>query len=956
MQVSCPRCNRVLDFSGDRPSFCAYCGQPLESDAGLNLNAPSKDSDARLLITAEYDAGLNSPMPLLGGNQATEAGVGRARTGFGDWSEAMPDRVATYKLIRLLGRGGMGSVYEAEDVEIGRRVALKLIAADHVSSPEAVERFRQEGRLASTLAHPRCVFVLGADEYEGRPYIVMELMPGETLQTAVEANGPFSVGEAVARILDVIEGLREAHLSGVIHRDVKPSNCFLDGEGRVKVGDFGLSKSLDGDAGLTRTGSFVGTPLYASPEQIKRDAVDARTDVYSTAATLYYLLTGKPPFEAGDAAATLAKIVSEPPTPLRKHRPDLPASLVQVVLRGLERDRDRRYPDLSRFREALLPFVSDRLRLADMALRVSAFFLDTLIIVAIQTLIISTLIRGGRPVEGPFGQIGLLVGQFTPVLLVVERLVFLAYFAGFEGLWGWSPGKRLTGLRVRRVEGGGGPPGLKGAALRALLFYLTTIFVFDAATLVLFAMLPLRRAALIEPLLAAVSLSLGYLAAASTMRAINGYRGVHELFSGTRVVRLAHGGRLRAPRGRRLPARADRARELVPRAPGVQETVGPFRVRGAVRWEADRRVLLGEDPALGRSVWIVFRPRGSAAPPQSRRDLGRSSRPRWLAGGEQPEGRWDAYVAPAGCTLAELAGADGLAWADARPILHDLADELCRAALDGTLPDGLSVDQVWVQPDGSVQLADPFGPPSTSTSSAHPVIAASDHARALDLLRQTAALALEGGRRRRGSPGDTTKAIHAAVPEHAARMLDRLIGRPRQGDTGYVDLAAVVADLEADRDKPTEVDTARRLVHIVPGAAAVFIPLAMMFSVAFPRRNALSDFTFAFWLIPLIWVVWGALTRGGALLNLAGLAVVCRDSRPAERWRCAWRALVLWGPFAGLLAASHEAMKYAPRYEYLAWGLWGGAQVILLLFLMLALIFPSRSVHDWLAGTWVVPK
>ena len=267
--------------------------------------------------------------------------------------EAEPEQVAGYTIVRLLGRGGMGSVYEAEDAELGRRVALKLIAADHVASAEAVERFRQEGRLASTLAHPQCVFVFAADEERGRPYIVMELMPGQTLQTLVESNGPLEIVDAVTKTLDVIEGLQEAHHQGIIHRDVKPSNCFLEADGRVKVGDFGLSKSLDSDAGLTAERvSFIGTPLYASPEQIKRDDVNARTDVYSVSATLYYLLSGRPPFQADDAAAVLAKIVSEAPTPLRTLRPDVPAALEAAVMRGLEHDRDRRWQDLGRLRKA----------------------------------------------------------------------------------------------------------------------------------------------------------------------------------------------------------------------------------------------------------------------------------------------------------------------------------------------------------------------------------------------------------------------------------------------------------------------------------------------------------------------------------------------------------------------------------------------------------------------------
>ena len=126
----------------------------------------------------------------------------------------------------------------------GRRVALKLISADFAASPAAVERFRREGRLASGVSHPRCVFVLAADEAAGRPYIVMELMPGTTLQDLVDRDGPMPIEKAISKISDVIDGLREAHRLGVVHRDVKPSNCFLDADGRVKIGDFGLSKSL----------------------------------------------------------------------------------------------------------------------------------------------------------------------------------------------------------------------------------------------------------------------------------------------------------------------------------------------------------------------------------------------------------------------------------------------------------------------------------------------------------------------------------------------------------------------------------------------------------------------------------------------------------------------------------------------------------------------------------------
>ncbi len=511
-QVACPRCRKVLEFSGERPRFCAYCGNPLGENSG---------SDPRLLVTASIHADV-SPLSAetLFDPTAEPRGL-----------EREPEQVAGYTIVRLLGRGGMGSVYEAEDAELGRRVALKLIAADHVASAEAVERFRQEGRLASTLAHPRCVFVFAADEERGRPYIVMELMPGQTLQTLVESNGPLEIVDAVTKTLDVIEGLQEAHHQGIIHRDVKPSNCFLEADGRVKVGDFGLSKSLDSDAGLTRTGSFIGTPLYASPEQIKRDDVDARTDVYSVSATLYYLLSGRPPFQADDAAAVLAKIVSEAPTPLRTLRPDVPAALEAAVMRGLERDRDRRWQDLGRLREALQPFVPVELTISDLVLRAGAFFGDTTALFAVESLLIWGLAGLGAAAGATPGVRGL--GPLTPWLIVGQRLLFLAYFTLSEGIWGASFGKRLAGMRVSLMQGGG-PPDVKSAAVRALAFYALTALPGDVIMILLFGYLSPRQAMLSQPLAQVVRLA-GYLVLATTMKAGNGFRGWHERASGTRV-------------------------------------------------------------------------------------------------------------------------------------------------------------------------------------------------------------------------------------------------------------------------------------------------------------------------------------------------------------------------------------------------------------------------------------
>src|SRR6185312_14958428 len=332
---------------------------------------------------------------------------------------------------------------------------------------------------------------------------------------------------------------------------------------------------------------------------------------------------------------------------------------------------------------------------------------------------------------------------------------------------------------------------------------------------------------------------------------------------------------------------------------GVMRAIGPYKVRGAVRWEPDRRVVAGEDSTLGREAWIVIRPRGSPAPEPARREVSRATRPRWLAGGEQHEGRWDAYVAPAGCPIADLAGPEGLPWHEARPILEDLADELAAACADGTLPPGLTVDQVWVQPDGRAILVDPL---AITGHSAEPS-GLSDDERALSLLRRVAALALEGGRRR---ADDMPDAIRSPVPLHASDLLGRLLG----GSDAHKTAAAIRADLEATRHHPTEVTLGQRATQL--GVMGLFVSLGLVIGygltyalLAGQLEEIIADqaesigapidvvrFRAAIFLasvFPAVWVVWDFLTRGGFALKLAGLGLVRWDGRKAPRWRCAWR-------------------------------------------------------------------
>jgi serine/threonine protein kinase len=253
--------------------------------------------------------------------------------------------------IRCWAKGEWG-VYSAAD-ESGQRVALKLLSPNLSSSEEALARFKQEGLIASQINHPHCVFVHRVDEEGGTPFIAMELMSCQTLKDIIQRDGPLDWWQAVRLILQCIDGLQNAHTRGMIHRDIKPANCYLDDSGNVKIGDFGLARSLVGDSELTQTGAFLGTPLFASPEQLLGQSIDERSDIYSLAATFYYLLAGKAPFESPHAAQVIAKIASTDPPPLRWLRSDIPLALEQIVLRGLARDPAKRFASVDQFRQEL---------------------------------------------------------------------------------------------------------------------------------------------------------------------------------------------------------------------------------------------------------------------------------------------------------------------------------------------------------------------------------------------------------------------------------------------------------------------------------------------------------------------------------------------------------------------------------------------------------------------------
>lgn len=260
-----------------------------------------------------------------------------------------------YRLLSLLGQGGMGAVYLAEDICLRRRVAIKVLLPTFVADAKARSRFVREARAMATIEHPNVLRVHGFEEVEDRGYLVMEYVQGESLAARLRREGRLSVAAAVSATLGIADALDAAWQKGIVHRDVKPSNVLIDASGRLRVLDFGLARPMmPAEEPLTVSGEVVGTPQYMAPEQITGTTVDFRADIYSLGILLFELLTGEPPFQGTTAAHLLAQQLGEDLPSLALKRPDAPQGMQDLIEHMTRKQPQDRPPSYAAVRERLL--------------------------------------------------------------------------------------------------------------------------------------------------------------------------------------------------------------------------------------------------------------------------------------------------------------------------------------------------------------------------------------------------------------------------------------------------------------------------------------------------------------------------------------------------------------------------------------------------------------------------
>ena len=858
------------------PLQCPRCGNDLPTEAPEAL-CPA-------CVLARTVLGPHHNTESFGADDAPDAnGAARFEPG---------DQFGPYRVERLLGRGGMGEVYEVEDVEQERRVALKVLR-QRLRRPEDRARFLAEGQLAAAVNHQNTVYVFGSKEIAGIPVIAMELLPGNTLKDHVVAHGPLAPKQAIASILEVIEGLEAAQVAGILHRDVKPSNCFVTTDGRTKIGDFGLSIPTTGRGPSPSNASseFAGTPAYVSPEQAMNAPLDVRSDIYSVGATLHFLLTGRAPFDHQDANHSLELSQSTPARlPEGLAQSCASADLSHLIRRCLNTRPDRRpssYAELKKKLVALLPSVQPAPVLGQ---RAAAAVFDLLLMAPIVATALPILIAS-HTVRGPAG------------VAVFAMLVLALYWGVVEGAWGAAYGKRRCGLRV--VAPSGGVPGLaRGLARSGILVLPFTLAVLVTSTLVYSLDMPVQAIALVT-----MSAAAGVILIPARGR--EGFSGLHDILTSTKVVRSAVDDSTSQPIA---------AIERPPVQPVEGDRLGPYEIVATIG-ETDRGVVLSAwDPQLKRFIWAHVLSVSANTASLAARNMTRPTRLRWLDGQRNPDNAWDAYEAPDGQPLVSVISPT--AWSAVSTWLSDLAAEFEAGQADGTLG-SLSLDRVWITTAGHAKWLE-FRAPSAPAF--QPVGGGLNLDTAQRFLHDVATHALR---------------THAGpLPLTASRVLRRLA----TGD--FATLREFGTALNQSQTRLDRVTRERRGMALAISVACHWFGAAPLggLLVSSLTLGTLRSYDVGLLSCFVLGIAWAFALRSGAVLHAFDIAVVTADGQEASRIRSAARAALAWSWVPVQVAAASYG---GPSFAILLLKLIGVAY---------AADHPDRGLHDRLAGTYLVPR
>ncbi len=364
--LTCSRCSKKLqvnDEAAGKQAQCPHCGQVLliPAQATLAHSNPSKLSSQPEPVPVEKSKPDSSQEATVGESPGALAagdtlsphpGAPGGDAGKELYDFLAPPRGAgeigwlgPYRVLNVLGAGGMGVVFQAEDPHLERKVALKAMRPALITSDSAKKRFLREAKTTASIKHDHIVTIFQVGEDRGAPFLAMEFLEGESLDDRMKREKRLPVAEVLRIGREIAEGLAAAHEHGLIHRDIKPGNLWLEGKrGRVKVLDFGLARAAGDETHLTQTGAIVGTPAYMAPEQAHGEAVDARCDLFSLGCVLYRVGTGELPFKGRDTMSVLLALTQDQPRPPGELNAELPPALSELILKLLAKKRDERPP------------------------------------------------------------------------------------------------------------------------------------------------------------------------------------------------------------------------------------------------------------------------------------------------------------------------------------------------------------------------------------------------------------------------------------------------------------------------------------------------------------------------------------------------------------------------------------------------------------------------------------